>query len=167
MGILDRVIPADGDLLAEAIKLAEEKADVRPLPRIRNDDSKLGEATADGDIFEAKKKQIARKARNQIAPYNNIKAVQAACELPFDEGIKRERELFEELVSSDESKALRYAFFAEREAQKLPDVPKGTPVRDIKTAAVIGAGTMGGGIAMCFADAGIPVKVLEASQEAL
>ena len=167
MGILDRVIPADGDLLAEAIKLAEEMADVRPLPLIRNDDSKLGEATADGDIFEAKKKQIARKARNQIAPYNNIKAVQAACELPFDEGIKRERELFEELVSSDESKALRYAFFAEREAQKLPDVPKGTPVRDIKTAAVIGAGTMGGGIAMCFADAGIPVKVLEASQEAL
>lgn len=167
MGMLDRVIPADGDLLAEAIKLAEEKADIRPLPRIRNDDSKLGEATADGDIFEAKKKQIARKARNQIAPYNNIKAVQAACELPFDEGIKRERELFEELVSSDESKALRYAFFAEREAQKLPDVPKGTPVRDIKTAAVIGAGTMGGGIAMCFADAGIPVKVLEASQEAL
>jgi 3-hydroxyacyl-CoA dehydrogenase len=167
MGILDRVIPADGDLLAEAIKFAEEMADVRPLPLIRNDASKLGEATADGDIFEAKKKQIARKARNQIAPYNNIKAVQAACELPFDEGIKRERELFEELVSSDESKALRYAFFAEREAQKLPDLPKGTPVREIKTAAVIGAGTMGGGIAMCFADAGISVKVLEASQEAL
>ena len=167
MGILDLVVPADADLKAEAIAFAEDIADSRPLRLIRNDDSKLGEAFADGDIFEAKKKQIARRARNQIAPYNNIAAVKAACELPFDEGIKRERELFEELVSSDESAALRYAFFAEREAQKLPDVPKGTPVRSIESAAVIGAGTMGGGIAMCFADAGIPVKVLEASQEAL
>jgi len=119
------------------------------------------------DIFEAKKKEISRRARNQIAPYNNIKAVQAAVEMQFEDGLKRERELFEELVNSNESKALRYAFFAEREAQKLPDVPKGTPVKTIKTAAVVGAGTMGGGIAMCFADAGIPVQVLEISEEAL
>ena len=164
MGILDRVIPADGDLLKAAIAFAEEIADVRPLRRV-------GEMTAalpDGlDIFEAKKQEIARKARNQIAPYNCIAAVKAATELPFAEGLLRERELFGELENSDESKALRYAFFAEREAQKLPDVPKGTPIRKIETAAVVGAGTMGGGIAMCFADAGIPVKVLEASQEAL
>ncbi len=166
-GILDRVVPADADLLAEAIKFAEEVADARPLPIIRQDDSKVAGVTSDDPMFDAKKKQIARRARNQIAPYNNIKAVQAACDLPFDEGIKRERELFGELVNSNESKALRYAFFAEREAQKLPDVPKGTPVRKIETAAVVGAGTMGGGIAMCFADAGIPVKVLEVSQEAL
>jgi len=168
MGILDRVIPADGDLLKAAIAFAEEIADKRPLPLIREKTDKIEAWKASGeDIFAAKKKEIARRARNQIAPYNNIKAVQAACELPFDEGIKRERELFEELVNSEESKALRYAFFAEREAQKLPDVPKGTPIRKIETAAVVGAGTMGGGIAMCFADAGIPVKVLEVSQEAL
>jgi len=168
LGVLDRVIPADGDLLAAAIDFAKEVADVRPLPLIRDKADKIEAWKASGeDIFEAKKKQIARRARNQIAPYNNIKAVQAACELPFEEGIKRERELFEELVNSEESKALRYAFFAEREAQKLPDVPKGTPARKIETAAVVGAGTMGGGIAMCFADAGIPVKVLEVSQEAL
>lgn len=169
MGILDRVIPADGDLLQAAIAFAEEMADVRPLKLVREMNDKLSQTkTADGeDIFEAKKKQIARRARNQKAPYNNIAAVKAATELPFEEGIKRERELFGELVGSDEAKALRYAFFAEREAQKLPDVPKGTPVRKIETAAVVGAGTMGGGIAMCFADAGIPVQVLEASQEAL
>lgn len=168
MGILDRIIPADGDLLKAAIAFAEEIADKRPLPLIREKTDKIEAWKASGeDIFAAKKKEIARRARNQIAPYNNIKAVQAACELPFDEGIKRERELFEELVNSEESKALRYAFFAEREAQKLPDVPKGTPIRKLETAAVVGAGTMGGGIAMCFADAGIPVKVLEVSQEAL
>ena len=164
MGILDRVIPADGDLLAAAIAFANEVADVRPLRRISEMEATLPEGE---DIFEAKKKQIARRARNQIAPYNCIKSVQAASELPFAEGLLRERELFGELENSNESKALRYAFFAEREAQKLPDVPKGTPIRKIETAAVVGAGTMGGGIAMCFADAGIPVKVLEASQEAL
>ncbi len=167
MGILDRVIPADGGLLNAAIAFAEEVAAVRPLPRVRDMNGKLAEARANGDIFAAKKKEIARRARNQIAPYNCIAAVQAACDLPFDQGLLRERELFNELENSDESKALRYAFFAERAAQKLPDVPKGTPIRKIETAAVIGAGTMGGGIAMCFADAGIPVKVLEASQEAL
>ncbi|MEQ9124258.1 MAG: enoyl-CoA hydratase/isomerase family protein, partial [Alphaproteobacteria bacterium] len=116
MGILDRVIPADGDLLKAAIAFAEEIADKRPLPLIREKTDKIEAWKASGeDIFAAKKKEIARRARNQIAPYNNIKAVQAACELPFDEGIKRERELFEELVNSEESKALRYAFFAERE----------------------------------------------------
>ena len=164
LGILDRVIPSDADLKMEAVKFANEIADKRPLQLIRDREAKLPEGE---DIFEAKKKEIARRARNQIAPYNNIKAVQAAVEMQFEDGLKRERELFEELVSSDESKALRYAFFAEREAQKLPDVPKGTPVKTIKTAAVVGAGTMGGGIAMCFADAGIPVQVLEVSEDAL
>ena len=164
LGILDRVIPSDADLKMEAVKFANEIADKRPLQLIRDREAKLPEGE---DIFEAKKKEIARRARNQIAPYNNIKAVQAAVEMQFEDGLRRERELFEELVSSDESRALRYAFFAEREAQKLPDVPKGTPVKTIKTAAVVGAGTMGGGIAMCFADAGIPVQVLEVSEDAL
>jgi len=164
LGILDRVVPSDADLKLEAIKFANEISDKRPLRLIRDLVAKLPEGE---DIFEAKKKEISRRARNQIAPYNNIKAVQAAVEMQFEDGLKRERELFEELVNSNESKALRYAFFAEREAQKLPDVPKGTPVKTIKTAAVVGAGTMGGGIAMCFADAGIPVQVLESSEEAL
>jgi 3-hydroxyacyl-CoA dehydrogenase len=164
LGILDGVVPSDADLKLEAIKFANEISDKRPLRLIRDLVAKLPEGE---DIFEAKKKEISRRARNQIAPYNNIKAVQAAVEMQFDDGLKRERELFEELVNSNESKALRYAFFAEREAQKLPDVPKGTPVKAIKTAAVVGAGTMGGGIAMCFADAGIPVQVLEISEEAL
>ena len=164
LGILDRVVPSDADLKLEAIKFANEISDKRPLRLIRDIVAELPEGE---DIFEAKKKEISRRARNQIAPYNNIKAVQAAVEMQFDDGLKRERELFEELVNSNESKALRYAFFAEREAQKLPDVPKGTPVKTIKTAAVVGAGTMGGGIAMCFADAGIPVQVLEISEEAL
>ena len=164
LGILDRVVPSDADLKLEAIKFANEISDKRPLRLIRDLVAKLPEGE---DIFEAKKKEISRRARNQIAPYNNIKAVQAAVEMQFEDGLKRERELFEELVNSNESKALRYAFFAEREAQKLPDVPKGTPVKTIKTAAVVGAGTMGGGIAMCFADAGIPVQVLEISEEAL
>ena len=164
LGVLDRVVPSDADLKLEAIKFANEISDKRPLRLIRDLVAKLPEGE---DIFEAKKKEISRRARNQIAPYNNIKAVQAAVEMQFEDGLKRERELFEELVNSNESKALRYAFFAEREAQKLPDVPKGTPVKTIKTAAVVGAGTMGGGIAMCFADAGIPVQVLEISEEAL
>jgi 3-hydroxyacyl-CoA dehydrogenase len=164
LGILDRIVPSDADLKLEAIKFANEISDKRPLRLIRDIVAELPEGE---DIFEAKKKEISRRARNQMAPYNNIKAVQAAVEMQFEDGLKRERELFEELVNSNESKALRYAFFAEREAQKLPDVPKGTPVKTIKTAAVVGAGTMGGGIAMCFADAGIPVQVLEISEEAL
>ncbi len=93
--------------------------------------------------------------------------MQAAVELPFDEGMKRERELFVELLTSSESAAQRYYFFAEREAAKVLDVPADTPQREIKTAGIIGAGTMGGGIAMNFANAGIPVTLLEVKQEAL
>src|SRR5204863_8372200 len=96
-----------------------------------------------------------------------IAAVEAACNLPCDDGIRRERELFDELENSAEARALRYAFFAEREVAKLPDIPRDTPLRPIKTAAIVGAGTMGGGIAMSFAEFGFPVKLLEASQQAL
>ena len=117
---------ADGDLLAAAIAFAEEIAEVRPLPRIRDLSEKLGEARADPGMFDAMRKKIARRARNQKAPYNCIACVEAATELGFDDGIKRERELFEELVNAEEAKALRYAFFAERQAGKVPDVPKET-----------------------------------------
>src|SRR5690606_28888904 len=103
------------DLKAAAIRFAERIADRRPLPRIRDMDDKLAEAKADPGMFDAMRKSIARRARNQKAPYHCIAAVEAACSLPFDEGLKRERELFDELENSDESRALRYAFFAERE----------------------------------------------------
>jgi 3-hydroxyacyl-CoA dehydrogenase len=113
------------------------------------------------------RKSIARKARNQKAPYHCIACVEAATTQPFNEGVQTERRLFAELENSDEAKALRYAFFAEREVAKIPGAPKDLKPPRVKTAAVIGAGTMGGGIAMCFADFGIPVKVLEATREAL
>jgi 3-hydroxyacyl-CoA dehydrogenase len=167
LGIIDELVPEGGDLRQAAIALARRVAATAPLPRIRDRDDKLAEAKADPGIFDAMRKSIARRARNQKAPYNCIVAVEAACSLPFEDGIRRERELFDELENSAEARALRYAFFAEREVAKLPDIPRDTPLRPIKTAAIVGAGTMGGGISMSFAEFGFPVKLLEASQEAL
>jgi 3-hydroxyacyl-CoA dehydrogenase len=167
LGIIDELVPEGGDLRAAAIAMARRVADTRPLPRIRDRDDKLAEAKADPGIFEAMRKSIARRARNQKAPYHCIAAVEAACTMPFDQAIQRERELFDELENSAEARALRYAFFAEREVAKLPDIPRETPLRSTETAAIVGAGTMGGGIAMSFAEFGFPVKLLEVSQEAL
>jgi 3-hydroxyacyl-CoA dehydrogenase len=167
LGIIDELVPEGGDLREAAIAMARRVADTRPLPRIRDHDQKLAEAKADPGIFEAMRKSIARRARNQKAPYHCITAVEAACAMPFDEGARRERELFGELENSAEARALRYAFFAEREVTKLPDIPRETPLRRVETAAIVGAGTMGGGIAMTFAEFGFPVKLLEVSQEAL
>jgi 3-hydroxyacyl-CoA dehydrogenase len=166
LGIIDELAP-EGGLREAAIAMARRVAEIRPVPRIRDRDDKLAEAKADPGIFDAMRKAIARRARNQKAPYHCIAAVEAACTMPFEEGIKRERELFGELENSAEARALRYAFFAEREVAKLPDIPRDTPLRPIKTAAIVGAGTMGGGIAMSFAEFGFPVKLLEASPEAL
>jgi len=167
LGIIDELVPEGGDLRQAAIAMARRVADTRPLPRIRDRDQKLAEAKTDPGTFEAMRKSIARRARNQKAPYHCIAAVEAACTMPFDEGIARERELFDDLENSAEARALRYAFFAEREVAKLPDIPRETPLRPIETAAIVGAGTMGGGIAMSFAEFGFPVKLLEVSQEAL
>src|ERR1700758_2430426 len=167
LGISDELVPEGGDLRSAAIAMARRVADTRPAPRIRDRDEKLAEAKADPGIFEAMRKSIARRARNQKAPYHCITAVEAACTMPFDDAIRRERELFDELENSAEARALRYAFFAEREVAKLPDIPRDTPLRPIETAAIVGAGTMGGGIAMSFAEFGFPVKLLEVSQEAL
>jgi 3-hydroxyacyl-CoA dehydrogenase len=167
LGIIDELVPEGGDLRGAAIAMARRVADTRPLPRIRDRDEKLAEAKADPGIFEAMRRSIARRARNQKAPYHCITAVEAACTMPFDQAIQRERELFDELENSAEARALRYAFFAEREVAKLPDIPRETPLRPIGKAAIVGAGTMGGGIAMSFAEFGFPVKLLEVSQEAL
>src|SRR5277367_4524099 len=167
LGIIDELVPEGADLRQAAIAMAHRVADIRPLPRVRDHDDKLAEARADPGIFDAMRKSIARRARNQKAPYHCIEAVEAACNLPFDEGVARERELFNELENSAEARALRYAFFAEREVARLPDIPRDTPLRPIKTAAIVGAGTMGGGIAMSFAEFGFPVKLLEVDEDAL
>src|SRR6195256_5971469 len=152
LGIIDEIVPEGANLRDAAIAFARRIADNRPLPRIRDCDDKLADAKSDPGMFEAFRKSIARRARNQRAPYACIEAVEAACNLPFDEGCALERKLFDEQVNSEEARALRYAFFAEREVRKLPHIPETTPLRPTDTAAVIGAGTMGGGIAMSFAD---------------
>ena len=166
LGIIDAIVPGK-DLRREAIEFAKGIVDKRPLPRVRERTDRIAEAKADPGMFDAMRKSIAKKARNQKAPYNCIACVEAATTQPFDEGLQTERRLFSELENADEAKALRYAFFAEREAGKIPDLPKDLKLPAIKSAAVIGAGTMGGGIAMSFADFGVPVKILEATQEAL
>jgi 3-hydroxyacyl-CoA dehydrogenase len=166
LGILDEIV-AGKDLRAEAIAFARRIADKRPLPRVRDKTAKLAEAKADPGMFDAVRKGIARKARNQKAPYHCIACVEAAVSQPFDEGIATERRLFAELENADEAKALRYAFFAEREVAKLPWLPKDLALPEIKTMAVVGAGTMGGGIAMSCADFGLPVKLLDANREVL
>jgi 3-hydroxyacyl-CoA dehydrogenase len=166
LGIIDEIVD-EKDLRGAAIRYAKSIAARRPLPRVRERTDRLAEAKADPGMFEAMRKSIARKARNQKAPYHCIACVEAATTQPFEEGLRTERRLFAELENSDEARALRYAFFAEREVAKIPNAPKDLKPPRVKSAAVIGAGTMGGGIAMCFADAGIPVKVLEATREAL
>ena len=166
VGLIDQIV--DGDLATAGAAFAERVlAEKRPLRKIRDVNDKIAAAKGKPEIFAEFRKSVARQTRGFRAPENCIKAVEAAVELPFDQGIRRERELFTELLNSPESKAQRYFFFAEREAAKIPDVPADTPAKDIKKAAVIGAGTMGGGIAMNFANAGIPVAVVEMAQDAL
>jgi 3-hydroxyacyl-CoA dehydrogenase len=165
-GLVDEMV--DGDLTAAGVAFAERVlAEKRPLKKIREVDAKLAEVRGKPEVFAEFRKSVARQTRGFRAPENCIKAVEAAVNLPFDQGLKRERELFGELLTSPESKAQRYFFFAEREAAKIPDVPADTPAKEVRRAAVIGAGTMGGGIAMNFANASIPVTVVEVSQEAL
>src|SRR3989441_4260336 len=166
VGLIDEIV--QGDLAAAGVAFAEKILNERrPLKKIRDLTDKIDAARGKPEIFAEFRKSVARQTRGFRAPENIVKAVEAAVSLPFDQGIKRERELFVELMNSAESKAQRYFFFAEREAAKIPDVPADTPAKEIKKAAVIGAGTMGGGIAMNFANVGIPVTVVEVAQEAL
>jgi 3-hydroxyacyl-CoA dehydrogenase len=165
-GLIDEIV--EGDLAAAGVAFAEKVLDERrPLRKIRDLDDKLAAVRGKPEVFAEFRKSVARQTRGFRAPENIVKAVEAAVSLPFDEGIKRERELFAELLSSPESKAQRYFFFAEREAAKIPDVPADTAPREVRKAAVIGAGTMGGGIAMNFVNVGIPVTVVEVKQDAL
>jgi 3-hydroxyacyl-CoA dehydrogenase len=165
-GLIDEIV--DGDLVAAGVRFAERVVEEkRPLRRIRDLDDKLAAVRGKPEVFANFRKSVARQTRGFRAPESCIKAIEAAVNLPFAEGLKRERELSAELMASPESKAQRYFFFAEREAAKIPDVPAETPAKEIKKAAILGAGTMGGGIAMNFANAGIQVTVVEIAKEAL
>jgi 3-hydroxyacyl-CoA dehydrogenase len=154
----------EGDVLEAAIAFANKVADTRPLPKVR--DIRIDYPNYEG-FLQFSRNTVKAMAGPFPAPSACVDAVAAAVTKKFDDGIKYERDLFIELVQTPESKALRHAFFGERAASKVPDVPEDTPTREIKSAAVIGAGTMGGGIAMNFANAGIPVKILEMKQESL
>lgn len=163
-GIVDRII--EGDLLAGAVAFAREVAD-KPARKTRERNEKLGTPEQNAPIFAAVRETVKKKQRGLMAPLAAIDAVEAATRLPFAQGVEAERKLFVECLFSDQSKALIHVFFGEREVAKIPDVPKETPLIPVKSAAVVGAGTMGGGIAMVFANAGIPVLLKEADQPAL
>jgi len=161
LGLVDEIVQ-NGDLLSAAVVYANKLvAEKKPLRRIRD-----LQAKAEVD-FKKVRDDVAKAARGFPAPLEIVACVEAAVTRPFDEGRKFERERFAHLLGTNESKALRHAFFAERQTTKIPDVPEDTPARDIRKAAVIGAGTMGGGIAMSFANAGIPVLLTDSTQEAL
>ena len=165
-GLVDKIV--EGDLLAEATKFIRQVIQAnKPLRKTRESRDKLGDEATNAAIFETAKATAKKIRRGLNAPLKAIDAVEAATKLSFEEGVQFENKLFVECLQSVESKALIHVFFGEREVAKIPDVPKDTPVLPIEKAAVIGAGTMGGGIAMNFANAGIPVVLKETTQEAL
>jgi 3-hydroxyacyl-CoA dehydrogenase len=162
MGLVDELVE-EGNLRQGAIDFARRVvAEGRPLTRVRD-----LEVTADPELFSAFRKANARKFRGFQAPENIIRSIENAVRLPFDEGLKRERELFNELVEGPQSAAQRHVFFAERQAAKVDRLPPDTPTLPVEKVGVIGAGTMGGGIAMNFLNAGISVTIVETSREAL
>jgi 3-hydroxyacyl-CoA dehydrogenase len=163
-GVIDKIV--EGDLLTGATAFAREVA-ARPPRRTRDLNTKLGTVAETAPILAALREQVKKKARGLVAPSKALDAIEAAVALPFAEGIKKEGELFRECLFSEQSKALVHAFFAEREVAKVPGIAKDTPRLPIRRAAVVGAGTMGGGIAMTYANAGIPVLLKEIDQPAL
>jgi|tagenome__1003787_1003787.scaffolds.fasta_scaffold20989431_2 3-hydroxyacyl-CoA dehydrogenase len=163
-GIIDRVI--DGDLLQGAIAFAREIAGVATR-KTRQRDEKLGSPEENLPIFFGARESARKKQRGMMAPLAAVDAVEAATKLPFDQGVEEEQKLFTKCLFSDQSKALIHVFFGEREVAKIPDVPKDMPILPVNRAAIVGAGTMGGGIAMVFANAGIPVLLKETDQAAL
>ncbi len=166
IGLVDRVV--ESDVVDAAVEVARgAAASPEPPPRVRDRTADLGGEGPADQIFADFRRKIARKTRGFVAPENCIKAIEAAVALPFDQGLERERELFQELVTGLQSKAQRYAFFAERAARKVEGVRADTPRRTIGRVGVLGAGTMGGGIAMSFANAGVPVTIVEAEQSRL
>jgi len=162
--LFDRMADSPQTLLPQALALAQEVADVRPLPLVRHLPCKHPQADA---YFQFARNTVKAMARNLPAPLKCVDAVEIATRSSFEEGMSREREMFINLMWTPQSRALRHLFAAERAAAKIADVPDDTTKRDIAQVAIIGAGTMGGGIAMNFLNAGIPVKLLEMKQDAL
>jgi 3-hydroxyacyl-CoA dehydrogenase len=164
-GIVDAVI--DGDLLDGAIAFANARAAASERRRTRDLQEMISDRTAGIAACQAMRATLGKTTRGARAPFSAVDAIEACLTMDFDAGSRREIELFAECVVSTESKAMRHLFFAEREAGKVPDVPKDTPTRTIARAAIVGAGTMGGGIAMAYANAGIPVLLKDVDQAAL
>ncbi|PWT98261.1 MAG: 3-hydroxyacyl-CoA dehydrogenase [Terriglobia bacterium] len=166
LGLVDRII--EGDLLAGALAFAREMAEKGgPHPKTRELSRKLGSPTENAGIVAAGREQARKTRRNLIAPLAAIDALEAAVALPFDEGCRKEREIITELLGTDQCRALIHAFFAERAVSKIPGLPKDLPPIPVRQAAIVGAGTMGGGIAMAMANAGIPVLLKDSDQAAL
>lgn len=163
LGIIDEIL--DGELLASAISYAERLVNQGVSLRVVSKMTASLSATGAVEYFAVVRNNLAKKARGMLAPFLIVDCVEAAVNLPFAEGRVTERELFMKCMESTQSKALRHVFFAEREAAKVPDIPKETPLIQISLAGVIGAGTMGGGIAMNFANAGIPVRIVDRDQD--
>jgi 3-hydroxyacyl-CoA dehydrogenase len=166
LGLIDRII--EGDLLTGALAFARDVvAEGGPHPKTRDRNEKLGTIASNIAAFAAGREQARKTRRNQHAPLVVVDALEAAVALPFEQGSQKEREIILECLSTDQCRALIHAFFAERAVSKIPDVPKDTAVLPIRKAAVVGAGTMGGGISMALANAGIPVLVKETDKAAL
>ncbi len=164
LGLIDRVI--EGDLLSGAVSFAREVAGAIP-PKTRDRNDKLGSAAVNAPIFAAGRELARKTRRNTAAPLAAIEALEAAATLPFEEGWRKEREIMYACIASPQCRALIHAFFAERAVAKIPGISSETAVYPIRKAAIIGAGTMGGGIAMACANAGIPVLLKEVEQAAL
>ncbi|MGY8525361.1 3-hydroxyacyl-CoA dehydrogenase NAD-binding domain-containing protein [Paracidovorax citrulli] len=167
MGLVD-LVTADESLRDDAVAFARDVvAQRRPLRRVRDSDERIAAARGRPELFAEFRRANARRMRGFLAPEYNIRCIEAAVELPFDEGLKREREMFVELLNGEQSAAQRHVFFASREVWRLPDIDADTPVLPVQSIGIIGAGTMGGGIAMNFLNAGYPVTLVETSQQAL
>jgi len=165
-GIIDKVVTSD--LLEGAAAFAlEAAASGGPWPKASERNEKLGTPEQNAPLFAAAREQASRVRRNQTAPLKAVEAIEAATTLPFAEGSRAERALFAECLRSAQARAMMHAFFAEREVAKVPGIEKDTAVREIASVAIVGAGTMGGGIAMAFANVGIPVRITDNDPAAL
>ena len=166
-GLIDKMA-SENQLLEDSTSFAKEIiANNRPLKKVRDMDEKVIAARGNNQLFSDFRKSIARKTRGFLAPEYNIQCIEAAVNKSFEEGIKVERDLFLKLVTGNQSAAQRYFFFSQRQVAKIPDIPRETEKLKIDEVGIIGAGTMGGGIAMNFANANIPVTIVEQNQERL
>ena len=167
IGLIDEIADEE-NLLADAIKFASSIVNEnKPLVKVRENEENIKADKGNDTLFADFRKSIARKTRGFLAPEYNIQCIEAAVNKPFEEGLKVERDLFTKLVTGSQSAAQRYVFFAERQVNKIPDIPRETEITEINSVGVIGAGTMGGGISMNFANVGIPVTIVEQNQERL